>query len=46
MCQPWRDDAIVFKRLTKSNRRDHPSSIEKKNLQKLSKIKMDTKPRG
>lgn len=38
MCQPWRDDAIVFKRLTKSNRRDHPSSIEKKNLQKLSKL--------
>lgn len=33
--QPWQDDALMCKRLTKSNRRSHPSSVSKETMRAL-----------
>jgi hypothetical protein len=33
--QPWRDDALMCKRLTKETRRSHPSSVERETLHGL-----------
>jgi hypothetical protein len=33
--QPWRDDALMCKRLTKETRRSHPSSVERSTLETL-----------
>lgn len=35
MIQPWRDDALTFRRLTHETRRDHPSSVAIKTLDKV-----------
>ncbi len=35
--QPWRDDALVFRRLTKETRRDHPGAVSEDTMEKLSK---------
>ena len=32
MIQPWKDDALIFRRLTASTRREHPSSVAKESL--------------
>ena len=32
MIQPWKDDALIFRRLTTSTRREHPSSVAKESL--------------
>ncbi len=34
MFQPWRDDALIFKRLTKETRRIHPASVTPRSLEK------------
>lgn len=34
MMQPWRDDSLIFKRLTKQTRRIHPASVTPKSLEK------------
>lgn len=36
--QPWRDDALIFKRLNISTRRKHPNSVERSTLALLEKI--------
>jgi hypothetical protein len=35
MIQPWRDDALVLRRLTHATRRDHPSSVARETLDEL-----------
>ena len=35
--QPWRDDALIFRRLTQATRRNHPSSVSEKTLNRLVK---------
>jgi hypothetical protein len=32
MIQPWKDDGLIFRRLTSSTRREHPSSVSIKTL--------------
>ncbi len=34
MIQPWQDDALIFKRLTSSTRREHPASVACETLEK------------
>ena len=34
--QPWRDDALIFKRLTPTTRRQHPASVERDVLHRLA----------
>ena len=33
--QPWRDDAFIFKRLTRDTRRSHPASVEASTLERF-----------
>jgi hypothetical protein len=35
MSQPWRDDALTFRRLTSATRREHPSSVSRETLDLL-----------
>lgn len=35
MIQPWKDDALIFRRLTQSTRREHPSSVAKETLDEV-----------
>jgi hypothetical protein len=35
--QPWRDDALMCKRLTSKSRRDHPSSVSGESMELLSR---------
>lgn len=35
MIQPWKDDALTFRRLTPATRRDHPSSVARETLDPL-----------
>jgi len=35
MIQPWKDDALTFRRLTASTRREHPSSVARETLDLL-----------
>jgi len=35
MIQPWRDDALIFRRLTRVTRREHPSSVTRETLDLL-----------
>ncbi len=37
MVQPWRDDALTFRRLTRTTRRDHPSSVSRETLDELAR---------
>lgn len=36
MIQPWKDDALTFRRLTKVTRREHPSSVDRETLDQLA----------
>lgn len=36
MIQPWKDDGIIFRRLTASTRREHPSSVAKNTLDRVA----------
>jgi hypothetical protein len=36
MIQPWKDDALTFRRLTKATRREHPSSVSRETLDRLA----------
>jgi hypothetical protein len=36
MIQPWRDDALTFRRLTRATRREHPSSVARETLDYLA----------
>jgi len=35
MTQPWKDDGLIFRRLTKATRREHPSSVARETLDTL-----------
>jgi hypothetical protein len=35
MIQPWKDDALILRRLTASTRREHPSSVAKESLDEV-----------
>jgi hypothetical protein len=35
MVQPWKDDALTFRRMTLATRRDHPSSVARETLDQL-----------
>ncbi len=37
MIQPWKDDGLIFRRLTASTRREHPSSVAKESLDEVVK---------
>lgn len=34
--QPWKDDALIFKRLTAETRREHPASVERATLDRIA----------
>jgi hypothetical protein len=36
LIQPWKDDALTFRRLTKTSRREHPSSVSRETLDLLA----------
>ncbi len=36
LIQPWKDDALIFKRLTRSTRRDHPASVDRHTLDRIA----------
>jgi hypothetical protein len=36
MIQPWKDDALTFRRMTPGTRRDHPSSVARETLDELA----------
>jgi hypothetical protein len=38
MTQPWRDDALTFRRLTRATRREHPSSVTRETLDLLVRL--------
>jgi Capsule polysaccharide biosynthesis protein len=33
--QPWKDDALIFKRLTTATRREHPASVDRTTLDRI-----------
>lgn len=35
LIQPWKDDALIFKRLTRQTRRDHPASVDRATLDRI-----------
>lgn len=35
LIQPWKDDALIFKRLTRKTRRDHPASVDRATLDRI-----------
>lgn len=35
MIQPWKDDALIFRRLSQSTRREHPSSVARETLDEV-----------
>ena len=37
MIQPWKDDALTFRRMTSASRREHPSSVSQETLTALMK---------
>lgn len=37
MIQPWRDDALVFKRLTRETRREHPASLSRETFEMIER---------
>lgn len=42
MIQPWKDDALTFRRMTKATRRDHPSSVARDSLDLLARLPWTT----
>jgi hypothetical protein len=36
LIQPWKDDALIFKRLTARTRRDHPASVDRSTLDRIA----------
>ncbi|KPK56529.1 MAG: hypothetical protein AMS22_00880 [Thiotrichales bacterium SG8_50] len=36
LIQPWKDDALIFKRLTRVTRRDHPASVDRHTLNRIA----------
>lgn len=36
LIQPWKDDALIFKRLTATTRRDHPASVHRTTLERIA----------
>ena len=38
MIQPWKDDALIFRRLTRATRREHPSSVARETLDYLGQL--------
>ena len=38
MVQPWRDDALTFRRLTCATRREHPSSVARETLDRFVQL--------
>lgn len=36
LIQPWKDDALIFKRLTPATRREHPASVDRSTLERFA----------
>jgi hypothetical protein len=36
LIQPWKDDALILKRLTRMTRRDHPASVDRATLDRIA----------